>query len=173
MYSESLFNTLYIKIKHKFKKKKIPSEKISNTKNVLLFLARAPTHHSFTFNSQFLYELKHKVNLSKDGCGIFHIWFYLVFIKVYIFVEQKAWTSWLQNIIIPIKIKIIEKTCTVLFPDLKFLSYNKKSGNSVQWYLHELKLPKNWPADKYLLSKYLVFLYLITYLFLLITYLFL
>ena len=46
-------------------KKKIPSGKINSTKNVLIFLSRAPTHHSFTFNLQFLYELKHKVRLSK------------------------------------------------------------------------------------------------------------
>ena len=45
--------------------KKIPSHKINGTKNALLFLSRAPTHHSFTFNFRFLYELKYKVRLSK------------------------------------------------------------------------------------------------------------
>ena len=30
--------------------KKFPSDKINCTKNVLFFLLRAPTHHSFTFN---------------------------------------------------------------------------------------------------------------------------
>ena len=34
-------------------------------KNALIFLLRAPTHHSLTFNSQFFYELKHKFHLSK------------------------------------------------------------------------------------------------------------
>ena len=47
------------------------------------FLSQAPTHHSFTFNLRFLYELKHKVRLSKTVCGIFRF----VFIKVYIFVQ--------------------------------------------------------------------------------------
>ena len=50
--------------------KKFPSDKINGTKNVLFFLSRAPTHHSFTFNLRFLYELKHKVCLSKAVCGI-------------------------------------------------------------------------------------------------------
>ena len=36
-----------------------------STKNALLFLLWTPTHHSFTFNWWFLYELKHKVLLSK------------------------------------------------------------------------------------------------------------
>ena len=38
--------------------------------NILFFLWGAPTHHSFTFNSQFLYELKHKVDFSKAIVGI-------------------------------------------------------------------------------------------------------
>ena len=72
--------------------KKFPSDKINGTKNALFFLSRAPTHHSFTFNLRFLYELKHKVRLSKTVCGIFHFRFRFVFIKVYIFVQQNAWT---------------------------------------------------------------------------------
>ena len=59
------------------------------TKNALFFLSRAPAHHSFTFNLQFLSELKHKVCLSKTVFGIFHFRF-LVFIKVYIFVQENA-----------------------------------------------------------------------------------
>ena len=35
--------------------KKFPSDKIIVTKNVLFFLSQAPTQHSFTFNSKFLY----------------------------------------------------------------------------------------------------------------------
>ena len=50
------------------------------------------THHSFTINSQFLYELKHMVHLFKTVRGIFHFQFRLVFIKLHIFVQQKAWT---------------------------------------------------------------------------------
>ena len=70
--------------------KKFPSEKINSTKNTLFFLSRAPTHHSFTFNLRFLYELKRKVRLFKTVCGIFHFRFRFVFIKVYIFVQQNA-----------------------------------------------------------------------------------
>ena len=72
--------------------KKFPLDKINGTKNVLFFLSRASTHHSFAFNLQFLYELKHKVRLSKAVCGTFHLRFRFVFIKVYIFVQQNAWT---------------------------------------------------------------------------------
>ena len=42
-----------------------PSGKLNGTKNALFFLSQAPTRHSFTFNLQFLYELKRKVRLSK------------------------------------------------------------------------------------------------------------
>ena len=72
--------------------KKFPLDKINGAKNALFFLSRTPTHHSLTFNLRFLYELKHKVRLSKTVCGIFHFRFRLVFIKVYIFVRQNAWT---------------------------------------------------------------------------------
>ena len=72
--------------------KKFHSDKTSGTKNVLFFLLRAPTHHSFTFNLQFLYGLKHKVRLPEYMRGIFHFRFGFVFINVYIFVQQSAWT---------------------------------------------------------------------------------
>ena len=72
--------------------KKFPSDKINGTKNALFFLSRAPTHHSFTFNLRFLYELKDMVHLSKTVCGIFHFQFRLVFIKVHITVQQNPWT---------------------------------------------------------------------------------
>ena len=61
--------------------------KINVTKNALFILLQAPTHHSFTFNSQFIFELKHMVHLSKT---IFFIYF--DFLKLYNFVQQKAWT---------------------------------------------------------------------------------
>ena len=75
--------------------KKFPSGKINGAKNVLFFLLRPPTHHSFTFNFWFLYWLKHKMCLSKTVCGIFHFRFRFVFIKVYFSVQQIAWTLWL------------------------------------------------------------------------------
>ena len=61
-------------------------------KMLYLFLSRAPTHHSFTFNLRFLYELKHKVRLSKTMCWIFHFRFRFVFIKINIFFQQNTWT---------------------------------------------------------------------------------
>ena len=71
--------------------KNLTSDKIKLTKNAPFFLSRIPTHHSFTFNSQFLYELKHMVHLSKTARGIFYFRFRLVFVKFYIFVQKKAW----------------------------------------------------------------------------------
>ena len=96
-----------------------PSYKINGAKNALFFLSGAPTHHSFTFNLRFLYELKHKVRLFKIVCGIFHFRSRFLFIKVYIFVKQNAWT-------LPFKMKVIENPHIVLFPHLWFLSCNKK-----------------------------------------------
>ena len=60
--------------------KKFPSDKINGTNNALYLLSRAPIHHGFTFNLQFLYELKHKVRLTKTVCGIFHFRFRFVFL---------------------------------------------------------------------------------------------
>ena len=66
--------------------------KINATKMHSFFLSRAPTDHTFTFNSQFLYELRHMVHFSKTVCGIFHFQLRLVFITFYIFLQQKGWT---------------------------------------------------------------------------------
>ena len=74
---------------------KFPSDKINSAKNAVFYLSQAPTHHSFTFNLWFFYELKHKVCLSEIVCGIFHFQFRFIFINVYIFVQQKSWTLWL------------------------------------------------------------------------------
>ena len=60
--------------------------------NALLFLSEAPTHDGFTFNLQFLYELKYKIRLSKTVCEIFHFRFRFIVIKVYIFAQQNEWT---------------------------------------------------------------------------------
>ena len=72
--------------------KKFPSGKINVTRNAIFFLLRATTYHSFTFSLRFLYELKHKVRLSKTVCGIFHFQFCFAFIKIHIFVQQNAKT---------------------------------------------------------------------------------
>ena len=94
-----------------------PLDKINSTKNALLI-------YSFNFNLWFLYELKHEVRLSKTLSGTFHFRFRFVFIKVYIFVQQNTWILWHWNLIIPFKIKIIEKP-HFLAPDFRFLSCKK------------------------------------------------
>ena len=70
--------------------KKFPWDKM-NFANTLVFFLRAPTHYSFNLNSQFLYELKHMVHLSKTICGILHFrfWFLLNLFN------KKSWTLWL------------------------------------------------------------------------------
>ena len=98
--------------------------------------------HSFTFNLRFLYELKHKVRLSKSVQVIFHFRFHFVFIKVYIFVLQNAWTLWIWNAITPFKIKIIQKAHIVLLPVVWFLSCNSMISALVG-------APQNWPGDKF------------------------
>ena len=64
-------------------------------KKCTLFLSRVPTHHSFTINSHLLYELRHKVHLSKTVCGIFHFLFRLVFIKFIFIFDKKHGLFWL------------------------------------------------------------------------------
>ena len=68
--------------------KKFPLEKKNGIKNAIIFLSRAPTHLSFTFNFRLLYELIHNIRLSENACWIFHFRFRFVFIKVYIFIQQ-------------------------------------------------------------------------------------
>ena len=128
--------------------KKFPSDKISGTKHALFFLSRAPYHHGFAFDWQFLHELKCKVPLYKTVIGIFHFRFLFVFIKV-IFLFNKMhglcdFKTWKR---IPFKIKIIEKPHIILLPDLWFLSCNKKFQNSMifAW----VGAPQNWPGDKF------------------------
>ena len=77
--------------------KKFPSDKISGTKHALFLLSRTPSNQNSAFNLRFLYELEHKVRLSQTVGGIFHFRFRFVFIEVYIFVQQNAWTLWLYN----------------------------------------------------------------------------
>ena len=64
---------------------KFSSHKINGSKTALSFLSRAPT-----LDLQFLYELKQKVRLSETRCRILHFRRRFVFIKVYIFVQQKV-----------------------------------------------------------------------------------
>ena len=68
------------------------TDKINGTKNALFLLSGAPIQRSFNSNLKFLSELKRKVRLSKTVCRIFHFRFRFVFVKVYLFVQQNAWT---------------------------------------------------------------------------------
>ena len=55
-------------------------------------LSGAPAHCSLTFNVRFIYELNHKLRLSKTAFGIFHFRFRSDKIKVYIFFQKNALT---------------------------------------------------------------------------------
>ena len=111
--------------------KKFPSDKRNDKKNVLLFLSRVRTHHSFTFNMQSLDELKLKVRRSKRVCGIFYFKFHFIFIKAYIFVREKTGSLTLKRCN-SFKIENNRKaTHTHFLLDLWFLTFNKKFENSV------------------------------------------
>ena len=78
----------------------VTSKKILKMSNYVLilsifFLIMRIRNLQCTFNMQFLYDLRHKIRLSKIVCGIFHFRFRFVFIKVYIFLQQNAWPLWL------------------------------------------------------------------------------
>ena len=74
---------LHIEMKHKFLKKSIRTKWTVQKMPSFFFL-------SFSFNLRFLYKLKYTIGLSKIMCRIFHYRFCFVFIKVYIFVQQKC-----------------------------------------------------------------------------------
>ena len=122
--------SIHYTLKQNTNPKKNPCGQNRRYKKCPIYFFELQTHHSFTINLRFLYELKDKV-LSKTVYGIFHFGFRFVFVKVYIFVELKVLTLWLYNFLIPFKIKIIEKPHTVLLPQLWFLSCNKKFWNSM------------------------------------------
>ena len=63
VYSENVL--IHYALRNTNVKNKFTSGKINGTKYAVFFLSRAPTHYSFTFNLQFLNELKHNVRLSK------------------------------------------------------------------------------------------------------------
>ena len=103
--------------------KKLPSHKINVEKNAYFFLWWAPTHYNFTFNLQFLHELKH-IFFSLKLSGGFSIFNPVSFLLKFILLFNKKH-------LLSFKIKMIEKPHTVLLPDLWFLSYNKKFENSM------------------------------------------
>ena len=110
--------------------KKFPSDKVNGTKNALFFIRE---HQLITvlllicdsymsWGTRFA-SLKLRV--------VFSIFDSVSFLLKFVFVQQNAWTLWLQKIIIPFKIKIIEKPHTFLLLDLWFLSCNMKFYNSM------------------------------------------
>ena len=83
-------HSIYYTLRRNLNVKKISflqNKRYKKKKKTLIFLSRAPTHHSFTFNLRSLYELKHKVRFSKTASGIFHFWCRFVFMKIYIFIQ--------------------------------------------------------------------------------------
>ena len=67
-------------------KKNITLNKMNVSKNALIFLLRAPTNHSFSFNLGFIYEVKHKFCLSKTVCGTFNFQFCFIYLRfIYLF----------------------------------------------------------------------------------------
>ena len=98
--------------------KKIPLDEINVTKNALFFLLRAPTHHSFIFNSRLLYDLKHIVHLSKTVCG-FSIFDSVLFLyETLYFCSTKSMDSLTLKRHNSIQNKIIEKPHTFFLPHL-------------------------------------------------------
>ena len=67
-------------------KKNISLEKLNGTKNALFLLLQAPTHHSFTFNLRFLYELG---LVSLKLCVGFSIFDSVSFLLKFIFLFNK------------------------------------------------------------------------------------
>ena len=65
------------------------------------------SHHSFTFNLRFLFEMKLKVRLSKSVRGAFQFSILSSLIKAYYFCLTKSMDSLtLKKVLIPFKIKI-------------------------------------------------------------------
>ena len=88
--------------------KKFPLDKINGTKNALFFFVSSNSSVLFLICDSYM------------KCGtwlISHIWFRFVLMHGLFD---------LKKVIIPFKIKIIEKPLTVSFQDLWFLSCNKK-----------------------------------------------
>ena len=96
-----------------------------------LFSFESSNWPQFYFILQFSYEMKHMVCFSKPMREIFHFQFRFIFVKVYFFVQQITSTLRHQNFITPFKIKVIEKSQTVLLLDFWLLSSNKKFWNSM------------------------------------------
>ena len=105
---------MYIEVKRTCQKKN-PSEQIKGTRNVLFIILRAPTHHSFTFDS---YTSCSRRFISLKVCVGFSVFDSVSLLLSLYFCSIKSMDSSTLNVIIPFKIKIIEKSHAVFFPDL-------------------------------------------------------
>ena len=134
------------------------SDTISITKNPHVFLLQAPIRHSFIFNSWFLYKLKHKFHLTLKHHDSFkhknnRKATYSFALGLLIFnLQQEVW-----------KFNEIYVSCSSPKTRLQTSFLNWKNWNFEYFTIFQEQL----------LSKYLTFLYLITCLFIWITYLFL
>ena len=130
-----MYEVMFFIISWKFIQYTIHWDKTQILKKIALdkMLQKMHSFSSVSSNSSFLLLICYsfKVNLSKSVCDIFQLWFCFVFIKIYIFVQHKPWTLWLQIVIIPFKIRIVENPLTLLLPDLWLLSCKKKFWNSM------------------------------------------
>ena len=73
--------------------KKFPSDKINGTRHALFFFRDLQLITVLLLiRDSYMSGI---IRLSKTVCGIFHFRFRFVFIKVYTFVQQNAWTLWL------------------------------------------------------------------------------
>ena len=93
VYSENVFNTLYIEIKHKSWKNALRT-KLTVQKMPSLFFPELQLITVLLLSCDFSMGWGTRF-VSLKLCGIFHFRFRFVFVKVYVFVEQNAWTLWL------------------------------------------------------------------------------
>ena len=77
--------------------KRFTSDKINGTKYALFFLSRTPTHHSFTFDSQFFYELNTNSISLKVSVGIFYFRFRLFLLKFIFLLNKKHGLFYLKT----------------------------------------------------------------------------
>ena len=106
--------------------KKVPSDQTNDTKKSSIFFCELQLITVLLLICDSYMSWSTRFASLKLCVGFFHFQFRFVFNKVYVFFQQNAWTLWLQKIITPFKIKIIEKPDTVLLPDVWFLSCKKK-----------------------------------------------
>ena len=75
--------------------KKFLLDKKRGSKDALLLLFWAPTHHRFAFNKRFSYELKHKIHISKTVYEIFQYYLYPIIFQIlwHFLITKKLMTS--------------------------------------------------------------------------------